>query len=60
MCPLMHGTITTDPYPGGYVHGKNPAICKFGCLPEKGKTVSLEQEATEFMMLCSKELQWSA
>ena len=33
MCPLMHGTVFTDPYPDGYIHGKNPAICPKGCLP---------------------------
>ena len=33
-CPYTHGTIFTDPYPGGYVHGANPAICPLNCMPQ--------------------------
>lgn len=58
-CPLMHGSVGAGPFPG-YVHGKHPAICKYGCEPDpllgaygrKGETPkeTLIREAIEWQV----------
>jgi hypothetical protein len=56
-CPLAHGTACVDPYPGGYIHGRDPRICKFGCTPVHGANLgetaeqTLRREADEFIVL---------
>jgi len=59
-CPLKHGTVYAGPYPG-YVHGRCPAICRYGCTPslrphgaEESRT-KLLREAREFQALFHKE-----
>ncbi|CAD7697898.1 unnamed protein product [Ostreobium quekettii] len=59
-CPLGHGSVGVDPYPG-YVHGRCPSICKYGCQPKKrlgaGETPrqTLIREAVEYQELYHRE-----
>ena len=60
-CPFLHGTVRCDPYPG-YVQGRNPAICKYGCVPAapgplEGETLKqrLLREALDFCRLYHAE-----
>ena len=52
-CPLKHGTVWANPYPG-YVHGRRPAMCKHGCQPsmkphgDETPLARLLREAKEF------------
>lgn len=56
--------VGTNPFPG-YVHGRNPEICRFGCVPDPqlgkcgatGETPrqALLREALEFQELYHKE-----
>lgn len=62
-CPYLHGTAVVDPYPGGFVHGKNPAVCPHGCVPQFDSMLRqhetprerLVREAKEFHDLYSAE-----
>ncbi|GMH32248.1 hypothetical protein BSKO_00082 [Bryopsis sp. KO-2023] len=60
-CPLFHGTVYTSPYPG-YVHGKHPEICAYGCKPGQGLNLDeameekLLREAMEFQDLFHNEM----
>ena len=58
-CPFGHGTAYADPYPGGYVHGKNPQICPSGCVPQMNPPINLAGEIREFFMLLQRELDWT-
>lgn len=60
-CPFLHGTVRCDPYPG-YVQGRDPSICKYGCVPAtpgalEGETLEqrLMREALEFCHLYHAE-----
>jgi len=60
-CPLAHGTVYADPYPG-YVHGRHPGICKHGCIPSmhphphESVKDKLLREALEFQELFHHEM----
>ncbi|CAJ1387025.1 unnamed protein product [Effrenium voratum] len=59
-CPLKHGTVWANPYPG-YVHGRRPAMCKHGCQPsmkphgDETPLARLLREAKEFQELFHRE-----
>jgi hypothetical protein len=61
-CPFLHGTVRADPYPG-YVQGRHPAICKYGCTPATREALESEspkdrllREALEFNHLYHSEM----
>lgn len=56
-CPFGHGTVHSHPYPG-YVHGRSPQICSYGCTPGAIIETPIDRmvrEATEFTELFCRE-----
>ena len=62
---MSAGTVYADPFPG-YVHGKNPAVCRHGCHPVLSSTLNedagarLRREAVEFVSKFFHEMGLSA